>query len=228
MHPSCRSAGPPRPRKSLRRCVAAIQDVGRCPQSGRLGTPNGRDRTEQDNALQAAFDIIGAVQLSRFASFSATRYALRIPLLLLAPLALAACFAAPALARPPIPPLEVRLDALDALTPGATARFRIAVVPRFAADEIRVEIRTGAEVRWVSGARAFRTDAKRDASVEREFTVRVPPAARAPLYVRVEAAGPNGVVWRRGVGMGLGPDLRAERARTVPDGRGGTALEFEA
>ena len=140
----------------------------------------------------------------------------------------AACLASPSFARPPIPPLEVRLEALDPLTPGQPARFRIAVVPRFPADEIRVEVRSGAEVRWLAGARSFRVGAKRDLTVERQFTVRVPAGARAPLYVRVEAVGPGGVVWRRGVGMGLGPDARAERARIVPDGRGGTVIEYEA
>ena len=48
---------------------------------------------------------------------------------------------------------------------------------------------------------------------------------REPLYVRFEATGPNGVVWKRGLGLGLGPE---PPHRTVPDGQGGQAFEFDA
>lgn len=143
-------------------------------------------------------------------------------------LCLAAAWSAPALGRPPTPPLEVQLLPLDPLRPGATARFRVVAIPRFPADEIRVEVRPGRGVPWISGLRTLRARARADRPLEHEFAVRVPTTGREPLYVRIEAVGPGGVVWRRGVGLGLGPDARAERARTVPDGRGGTALEFEA
>jgi len=143
-------------------------------------------------------------------------------------LCLAAAWSAPALGRPPTPPLEVQLIPLDPLRPGATARFRVVAVPRFPADEIRVEVRPGRGVPWVSGSRTLRAPARAGRPLEHEFAVRVPTAGREPLYVRIEAVGPGGVVWRRGVGMGLGPDARAERARIVSDGRGGTTIEFEA
>jgi hypothetical protein len=135
--------------------------------------------------------------------------------------------AAPAWARPPTPPLEVQLVPLDPLRPGATARFRVVAIPRFLADEIRIEVRPGRGVSWVSGARTLRARARADSRVEHTFAVRVPTSSREPLYVRIEAVGAGGKIWRRGVGMGLGPDPRAERARTVPDGRGGTTVEFE-
>jgi len=143
-------------------------------------------------------------------------------------LCLAAATSAPALGRPPTPPLEVQLVPLDALRPGATARFRVVVVPRFPADEIRIDVRPGRGVPWVSGARSLRVPARVDRPLEHQFAVRVPTDRREPLYVRIEATGPNGVTWRRGVGLGLGPDARADRARIVPDGRGGTTIEYEA
>ena len=137
----------------------------------------------------------------------------------------AACLVSPALARPPLPPLEVKLEPLDPLTPGHAARFRITAVPRFPADEIRVEVVPGPGVRWLSGLRTFRAAAQRDVSLERVFSVRVPDTTREPLYVRFEARGPNGVVWKRGAGLGLGPE---PPSRSVPDGRGGTAVEYLA
>lgn len=137
----------------------------------------------------------------------------------------AACFVLPALARPPLPPLEVKLEALDPLVPGHAARFRLTAVPRFPADEIQVEIVPGPGVRWLSGVRSFRALASRDVSLERVFSVRVPDRGREPLYVRFEAKGPHGVVWKRGAGVGLGPE---PPSRTVSDGRGGQAIEYDA
>jgi hypothetical protein len=137
----------------------------------------------------------------------------------------AACLASPGFARPPLPPLEVKLEPLDPLAPGHAARFRLTAVPRFPADEIRVEIVPGPNVRWLGGVRTFRVAARRDVLLERVFSVRVPDRTRESLYVRFEATGPNGVVWKRGAGLGLGPE---PPSRTVPDGRGGTAVEYDA
>jgi hypothetical protein len=119
----------------------------------------------------------------------------------------------------------VKLEPLDPLTPGHAARFRLTAVPRFPADEIRIEIVPGPGVKWLGGLRSFRVAAKRDVSLERVFQVRVPDRGREPLYVRFEATGPNGVVWKRGLGLGLGPE---PPHRTVPDGRGGQAVEYDA
>jgi len=163
-----------------------------------------------------------AVHLSRSASFGAARPALRA---VLAALVVAACFASHADARPPLPPLEVKLEALDPLLPGHAARFRWSAVPRFPGDEIRVEIVSGPSIRWMSGVRTFRARALRDVSLERVFSVRVPERGREALYVRFEATGPNGVVWKRGAGLGLGPE---SPWRSVSDGRGGQAVEYDA
>lgn len=163
------------------------------------------------------------VQLLRFFSFGAARPALR-PLLVAAILA-AVCSATPAFARPPIPPLEVQLTPLDPLLPGHVARFRITAVPRFPADEITIEVVPGPGVTWVAGARRLRTTARRDVALERVFSVRVPDHGRRPLYVRFEATGPNGARWRRGAGIGLGPQAQG---RAVQDGRGGEAIEYDA
>ena len=163
------------------------------------------------------------VQLSRFFSSGAARPALR-PLLGAAFLA-AVCSAAPAYARPPIPPLEVQLTPLDPLVPGHAARFRITAVPRFPADEITIEVAPGPGVTWLAGAKSLRAAARRDVTLERVFRVRVPDHGRSPLYVRFEATGPNGQRWRRGAGIGLGPEAQG---RVVSDGRGGQAIEYDA
>jgi len=163
------------------------------------------------------------VQLSRFFSFGAARPALR-PLLVAAILA-AGCSAAPAFARPPIPPLEVQLTALDPLLPGHAARFRITAVARFPADEITIEVVPGPGVTWLAGTKSLRAAARQDVTLERVFSVRVPDHGRSPLYVRFEATGPHGQHWRRGAGIGLGPQAQG---RVVPDGRGGQAIEYDA
>jgi len=163
------------------------------------------------------------VQLSRFFSFGAARPALR-PLLVAATLA-ALCSAAPAFARPPIPPLEVQLTPLDPLLPGHAARFRITAVARFPADEITIEVVPGPGVTWLAGTRSLRAAARQDVTLERVFSVRVPDHGRSPLYVRFEATGPHGQHWRRGAGIGLGPQAQG---RVVSDGRGGQAIEYDA
>jgi hypothetical protein len=119
----------------------------------------------------------------------------------------------------------VQLVPLDPLVPGHAARFRVTAVPRFPADEITIEVVPGPGVRWLSGTRSLHAAVRRDVSLEHSFSVRVPDRGRAPLYVRFEARGPNGVVWRRGAGLGLGPE---PPSRVVPDGRGGQAVEYDA
>jgi hypothetical protein len=101
-------------------------------------------------------------------------------------------------------------------------------VPRVPTDEIRVTVRPAPAVAWVAGERSARRAARRDEPSEFDFSVRVPASGRHALYVQVEIAGADGRIWRRGVGLGLGPNPRAERAHTVPDGRGGQTLEYEA
>jgi hypothetical protein len=122
----------------------------------------------------------------------------------------------------------VRLEALDALKPGRVARFRLTAIPRVSADEIRILAQPAPEVAWIAGRRAERRFAHRDEPNEFTFSVRVPARGRHALHVVVEITAADGRVWRRGVGLGLGPDPRAERARVVPDGRGGKAIEYEA
>lgn len=126
------------------------------------------------------------------------------------------------------PPVEVLLEPLDPIRPGGTARFRVSVIPRFPADEVRIDVHIAPAISWVSGPRSARRLAHKDGRTDFEFSVRVPTTGWHPLHVAIEALGPGGVVWRRGVGLGLGPNPRADRARVVPDGRGGQALEFEA
>lgn len=126
------------------------------------------------------------------------------------------------------PPVEVFFEPLDPVRPGGTARFHVSVIPRFPADEVRIDVRTAPAISWVSGPRSTRRLVHKDGRTDIEFSVRVPTTGRHPLHVAIEALGPGGVVWRRGVGLGLGPNPRADRARVVPDGRGGQALEFEA
>jgi len=165
------------------------------------------------------------VHPSRFASFGAARHALRASLLALAAALAVACPTSLAFARPPTPPLEVKLEPLDPLVPGHAARFRVVAVPRFPADEITIEVIPGPSVKWLSGVRRLRAPARKDVPLERQFTVRVPDHTREPLYVRFEARGPNGVLWKRGAGLGLGP---LPVGRAGPDGRGGQVIEFDA
>lgn len=166
------------------------------------------------------------------------RISLRAALTLLAGALLAACLPARAAEAPgtpppvcrvkPQPPLDVRLEALDPLRPGQVARFRLTVVPRVPTDEIRVVGLPSPDVEWVAGERAARRQARRDGESEFLFAVRVPRVGRHALYVRVEITAGDGTLWRRGVGLGLGPNPRAERARVTADGRGGEVLEYEA
>jgi hypothetical protein len=135
---------------------------------------------------------------------------------------------APRPAIKPQPPLEVKLEALDALQPGHAVRSRLIATPRLPVEEIRVTALPAPEVAWLAGRRAERRAARRDEPGEFRFTVRVPRDGRHPLYLRVEITAADGTVWQRGVGLGLGPDPRAERARVVPDGRGGEAIEYDA
>jgi hypothetical protein len=128
----------------------------------------------------------------------------------------------------PQPPIDVTLEPIDSLKPGRVARFRLVVVPRVPTDEIRVLAQPAPEVAWVAGERSARRAARRDERGEFTFSVRVPVSGRHALYVQVEITGADGKVWRRGVGLGLGPNPRAERARAIPDGRGGQVLEYEA
>jgi hypothetical protein len=136
--------------------------------------------------------------------------------------------AAPRCLIKPQPPLDVKLEAFDPLRPGEVARFRLTAIPRVAAEEIRVEAQPAAEVAWVAGRRSDRRAARRDEPTAFEFSVRVPARGRHALHVTVEMTAADGTVWRRGAGLGLGPDPRAERARVVADGRGGRAIEYEA
>jgi hypothetical protein len=146
--------------------------------------------------------------------------------------------AAPA-ARPPAaasvpcfrnvqPPIDVALEALDPLRPGAIVRFRVTATPRLSAGELRIDVRPGDGVEWVAGARAQRRDGRRDETAAFEFAVRVPRSGRHPLHVEVSLEGAEGRRWRRGVGIGLGPNPRADAARQLPDGRGGEVLEYPA
>jgi len=108
------------------------------------------------------------------------------------------------------------------------ARFRVTAVARFPVEQIQFEARPGSRVGWYAGSRTLTRRAQRNLSTDYDFAVRVPSTGLSPLYVRIAASGPGGVVWKRGVGMGLGSNPRAERARTLPDGRGGKVLQFEA
>jgi hypothetical protein len=128
----------------------------------------------------------------------------------------------------PQPPLDARLEALDPLKPGKVVRFRLTVVPRVPTEEIRVHARAGSAVTWISGERRWRQGGRRDMAAEFAFSVRVPTAGRHALHLDVEITAADGTVWHRGVGLGLGPNPRAERARIVSDGRRGKTLEFEA
>ena len=136
--------------------------------------------------------------------------------------------AAPRCLIKPQPPLDVKLEALDPLKPGGVARFRLTAVPRVPTEEIRVQVQPAAAVAWVAGRRGERRAARRDEPAGFEFSVRVPARGRHALHVAVEITAADGTVWRRGAGLGLGPDPRAERARIVSDGRGGQAIEYEA
>lgn len=136
--------------------------------------------------------------------------------------------AAPRCLIKPQPPLDVKLEALDPLKPGGVARFRLTAVPRVPTEEVRVQVQPAAGVAWVAGRRGDRRAARRDEPAGFEFSVRVPARGRHALHVTVEITAADGTVWRRGAGLGLGPDPRAERARVVADGRGGQAIEYEA
>jgi hypothetical protein len=133
-----------------------------------------------------------------------------------------------AVAHKPQPPLDLKLEALDPLAPGAAVRFRMTAVPRVPTEEVRLYAEPAPAVQWLAGERNARRMAGLGQPVELAFSLRVPTGGRYALHVVAEITGPDGTVWRRGAGLGLGPNPRADRARVVADGRGGRTLVYEA
>lgn len=146
--------------------------------------------------------------------------------------ALAMITAAPVLATPPRPPLDLRIVLLEAPPPGRDVSFAIEVTPLIPGAELRVSIVPPADVSLVRGRRI---DTRRDLAPGRlqrfEAAVRVPPGRRRHVYVRAELVTAGGRRYTRGehlvvlAGALVSPD---PAVRVVPDGRGGTLVEHEA
>lgn len=129
-----------------------------------------------------------------------------------------------------LPPVEVRLVPLDAAAPGSIARFTLEVVPRSGVPrEVRVRwLPSSPDLVWVEGERSATRPAQRDERQAFDVAVRVPRSGQQVLHCQVEVVTESGTVWRRGVGVALGPEALAARGRLVPDGAGGTLLQFDA
>lgn len=138
----------------------------------------------------------------------------------------------PAEATPPRPPIDLRLVLLDTPRPGRDVPFAVEATPLLPASELRLTIAPPRDVALVRGRGA---ESRRDVAPGRaqrfEGALRVPPGRRHFVYVRAELVTASGRRYSRGehlvvlAGALAVPD---PVARTMPDGRGGTLVEYDA
>lgn len=124
----------------------------------------------------------------------------------------------------------MRIVPLDEGIPGTTARFSLEVTPRLAMPrEVRVLwLPASPALAWVEGERAATRPARRDEPLDFRVAVRVPRLGQQVLHCQVEVVTEGGAVWRRGVGVALGPEALAHRGRLAPSADGSAVLEFDA
>lgn len=151
--------------------------------------------------------------------------------LLLALVALTALLI-PAGATPPRPPLELRVVLLETPRPGRDTPFAVEVTPLLPGAELRLTVAPAADVALVRGRRV---EVRRDVAPGRgqrfEGALRVPPGRRHHVYVRAELVTANGRRYTRGEHLVVlaGPLAEPDPVpRIVPDGQGGTLVEFDA
>jgi hypothetical protein len=96
---------------------------------------------------------------------------------------------------------------------------------------LRIRVVTPADVTLARGNRLTRAAAPDPGATGRfRYEVRIPPGLPRRIYVRAELVTREGRVWTRGENLALlaGSPLHPEPApRLVPDGRGGSLVEFD-
>ena len=160
----------------------------------------------------------------------------RLPLVALlaaGALALLATLATDTAATPPRPPLDLRLVLLETPRPGHEVPFAVEVTPLHPdGGEVRLTITPPGDVPLVRGRRSeVRRDVARGRTQRFEGALRVPPGKRRFVYVRAELVTPAGRRYTSGghlVVLAGPPDTPDPVERVVPDGRGGTLVEYDA
>ena len=125
-------------------------------------------------------------------------------------------------------PIQVRIEALDAIRRGAAVRLRLTSRSRLGLSEAeaRVVSAGGATVLGRPRASLGRVTPQREASAE--FTVAVPASGdRFLVEFRVEGEGPTGRIGR-GASFNILPDGPTAPARVVAGSAGQTVAEYPA
>lgn len=153
---------------------------------------------------------------------------------ILTPLAILALLAAlprPVAATPPRPPLELVLRLLEDPVPGRPVRYAIEVTPLVPVERLRIRVLPPRGVELASGDTATTVrDVPRGQARRFEGSLRVPPGRRHWVRVSAEATTSSGHTWTRGEHLVIlaGPlAVPDPPQRVVPDGRGGSVVEFD-
>lgn len=143
----------------------------------------------------------------------------------------ASCIPWPVAATPPQPPLELRLVLLESPRPGRTVGFAIEATALVPAERLRLRLTLPRDVTLARGdSLATVADPMPGRPHRFEGAFRLPPGQRRHVRVRAEIVTPGGATWTRGAHLELLAGMPATPdpvGRAVPDGRGGTLVEYD-
>ena len=135
-------------------------------------------------------------------------------------------------ATPPRSPIDLRVTLLETPRPGRDVPFAIEATPLLPGAELKVTIAPPRDVALVRGRP---NESRRDVAPGRtqrfDGAVRVPPGRRHYVYVRAELVTREGRRYVQGQHLVVlaGPLATPDpQGRIVPDGRGGTLVEYDA